>query len=144
MEALTIIPLPPLKRLLPNQVVKQETENKPKRVLRCIRGRNIPRRIEENRHINPFNPAVRMASVHKVHHNSYHGANDEKVHQSIIDLAGLEHPLGSDGAPDHGGVVDDFGPVAGETLLVGWGAQVGDVAHHPAEDCFVSTSGKIY
>lgn len=84
-----------------------------------------------------------MASIHQPNQDGYHGADDEKVHQGIIDLAGLEHPLGSDGAPDHGGIVDDFGAIAGEALGVGWGAEVGDVAHHPAEDCFVSISGNM-
>lgn len=83
-----------------------------------------------------------MAPIHQPNQDSYHRADDEKVHQGIVNLAALEHPLGSDGAPDHGGVVDDFGAVAGEALGVGWGAEVGDVAHHPAEDYFVSTLWK--
>lgn len=81
-----------------------------------------------------------MASVHQPDQDSYYGANDEKIHQGIVNLAGLKHPLGADGAPNHGGVVDDFGAVAGEALGVGWGAKVGDMTHHPAEDCLVSMS----
>lgn len=62
-----------------------------------------------------------MSPIHQIHQDSYHRADDEKVHQGIVDLTGLKHPLGSDGSPNHGGIVDDFGAVAGETLLVGWG-----------------------
>ena len=118
----TIIPLPPRKRPLPNPTIKQKPKDKPQRVLRCIRGRDIPRRIEENRHINPLDPAVGVAAVDRVYQDGDHGANDEKVHQGAVDLAGLEHPLGSDRAPDQGRVVDYFGAVAGKALRVGWGA----------------------
>lgn len=53
----------------------------------------FPRGVEENRHVHPLDPAV--------------------------DLAGLEHALRADGAPDQGRVVGDFGAVAGEALRVG-------------------------
>ena len=44
--------------------------------------------------------------------------NQEKVHQGRVHLSGLKHSLRSDGAPDDGGVVYDFGAVAGEALGV--------------------------
>lgn len=63
-----------------------------------------------------------MSLIDQIYQDSYHGSDNEEIHQGIVDLSGLEHPLGPDCAPDQGGIVDYLGAVAGEALLVGWGA----------------------
>jgi hypothetical protein len=57
---------------------------------------------------------------------------DEEIHEAIVDLAMLEHPLRSNRTPNDRGVVDYFGTGACEALRVMRVAEVFDVAEHPA------------
>jgi hypothetical protein len=58
--------------------------------------------------------------------------DEEEVYKPVIHLSGLEHPLRTNGPPNQGRIVHDFGAVACEALLVLWLAQIGDVSHHPS------------
>lgn len=45
--------------------------------------------------------------------------NQEEIHYSVVYLARLEHSLRPDGAPNDRGIVNNLGPIAGETLRIG-------------------------
>lgn len=97
---LTVISCPPGKCLLPDPIVKQEPKYEPQRVLCCVSWRDITSCVEKNRHIDPFDPSMWIAAVEQIDQNSHHGANEEKVYQTVVYLSRLEHPLGSDCTPD--------------------------------------------
>jgi hypothetical protein len=65
---------------------------------------------------------------------------DEEIHEAIVDLAMLEHPLRSNRTPNDRGVVDYFGTGACEALRVMRVAEVFDVAEHPAQYYWKSIS----
>jgi hypothetical protein len=64
--------------------------------------------------------------------------DEEEVHDTVVHLARLEHPLRTDRPPDKRGAVDYLGAVASEALSVLWRTEIWDIAHHPSEDCFLN------
>lgn len=114
-------------------VIEEISENEPQRILRSVGRRNVSGGIEEDRHVDKPHPAVGISPVQQIHKHRDNGANEKEVHQRAVNLAGLEHSLRADGAPDQAGVVVYLGPVTRESLRVVRGAEIRDVANHPAQ-----------
>lgn len=85
---LTVVTLPPVKCTLADQVIENEAEDKPQRVLGCevsfeitkrswrhtrIGRRNVTSRIEKDWDVDIANPAVRVAAVQEVDESGDHG-----------------------------------------------------------------------
>jgi hypothetical protein len=138
----TVVPLPPSKRALADQKVEQESKNEPQRVLRRVGGRDVASGVEEDGHVDVAHPAAGVPAVDAVDGNGDDGANEEKVHDAVVHLAGLEHALRADAAPDERRVVDHLGAGAREALGVFGAAEVGDVANHPAQDSRLGRGGE--
>lgn len=128
--------------LLPDVVIKYKAHNKPQRVLRRVGGRDVARRVEKDGHVDITYSAVWVAAVEHVDQYGSHRPDEEEEHQRRVHLAGLEHPLRADGSPDQRGIVVNLGPLASEALSIVRGAQIRDVAHHPAEHAGLDGGGE--
>lgn len=69
--------------------------------------------------------------------------DNKKVHDAIINLSSLEHPLWTDSPPDERGIVYHLGAIACEALGVGRLAKVGDIPVHPSENWMTEISFMI-
>ena len=99
------------------------------RLLTRIGRRDVTCRVEEDGNVDIAHPAVRIPSIQQISQNGYHRltagkwgtilashskfgqwkiAHSEKkeIHDAAVHLSRLEHPLGTDGAPDQRGTVD--------------------------------------
>jgi len=126
-----------------------------------VGGGNVAGSIEEDRDVDVSQDTVRVSAVQQVNNDGTDRTNGEEVHEAVVDLSDLEHPLRADRAPDqaccgsaacylhHTGalelgvqnreetrtIVNNLRAGTSEAILVGRLAEIFDVSDHPSQHC---------
>ena len=111
--------------------VEDEADDRPRHVVDRRRGRDPARAVEDDGEVDVAEERVRPAQADEVRPERADRADEEKVHEPVVDLPGRELPLRADHAPDDRRGPEHLRRRADEPVLLVGLAHVRDVLEHP-------------